>query len=827
MKINSTPPWGKLAKLAVFTSLVISLSLFAQDVNPSKETALEGVQKSQIEKVRRQADLLQSQKMIAEAEGLISRGDHASALSLYDEAQKLVTDAPASSRENSQIRSGRSTCLYELARQAYDNKDFAQAMSHAEMAYQLNPENAGAKDLHERASRSYEKSESRNSREDRTVAEVPPEISNKDFVKKQQDVYKLYQAAEAYFQSEQFDEAEESYKRILQIDPFSATAYHRLREVQLAKYKKLSAAKLQTETESMLDVQKGWQLPLRRDRSGPGVGETVSELDLGGKAAITKKLNDIIIKKIEFDNTSIQNAIKYLNGEARAADLSGVGVNIIFDPTGAPAVPPATQDPTASAADGGGFPTVTLDMRSLSLLQAIQYVTQQTNLKYRVESNAVVVSAVERVDIKPTTRIFSVAPGIFVSTIESTGGGGAGGAGFTPLGTSTTTVKADVKRAFEQFGIEFPPGTSVFYQEALGILLATHTSEILDRMETIVLKLNKVPPQIQIETKFIDIKMDDLQELGFRWAMRPTRLDSFMYESGLGTTLATQPITPGSVGTTAGGSTFVVGADTFTGGNRSASDITGSALDALLTGGTSTLVGAGVNTVMTISGALTNPQFQVMIDALDRKGYTNLLSAPRVTTTSGETAKILITREFIYPSQWSDPQVQVSSGGTSGTGVGITAPSPSTFTTREVGVILEVNPKIGTDAYTINLTLSPEVVDFEGYITYNTSVITGSSQFTFSIPQPLFSKRTLTTNIMIWDGQTVGLGGLIREDVRKVNDKIPILGDLPIIGRLFQSKVDSTTKRNLIIFLTARIVTPGGQPLHKYEETLIPPSANP
>src|SRR6202008_3301727 len=68
------------------------------------------------------------------------------------------------------------------------------------------------------------------------------------------------------------------------------------------------------------------------------------------------------------------------------------------------------------------------------------------------------------------------------------------------------------------------------------------------------------------------------------------------------------------------------------------------------------------------------------------------------------------------------------------------------------------------------------------------------------INQPIFSTRKVTTSVSIWDGQTVVLGGLMREDVQKVEDKVPVIGDIPFVGRLFRSSVDQHLKRNLIIF---------------------------
>ncbi len=65
----------------------------------------------------------------------------------------------------------------------------------------------------------------------------------------------------------------------------------------------------------------------------------------------------------------------------------------------------------------------------------------------------------------------------------------------------------------------------------------------------------------------------------------------------------------------------------------------------------------------------------------------------------------------------------------------------------------------------------------------------------------------------VFDGQTVVLGGLIREDVQKIEDKVPLLGDIPLLGRLFRSSVDQHLKRNLVIFVSARLINPAGEPV--------------
>jgi general secretion pathway protein D len=258
--------------------------------------------------------------------------------------------------------------------------------------------------------------------------------------------------------------------------------------------------------------------------------------------------------------------------------------------------------------------------------------------------------------------------------------------------------------------------------------------------------------------------------------------------------------------------------------------------------------------ILSLAGIFTDPQFQVVMRALNQRKGVDLMAAPKVTTKSGQRATINIVRDFPYPEEYTPPQIPQSTGGGGNQVIGgadlevdpvVTPSFPTSFTYRKLGVILEVEPQIGPDGYTIDLNLAPEVVDFDGFINYGSPIFTpqrsgviagtipvgttatallGANAFRpqllteNTINQPIFSIRKVTTNVSIWDGQTVALGGLIREDVQKVNDKVPLLGDIPFAGALFRSEVDQKIKRNLVIFVTARLMDAAGQPLRPEDD---------
>ncbi len=216
-------------------------------------------------------------------------------------------------------------------------------------------------------------------------------------------------------------------------------------------------------------------------------------------------------------------------------------------------------------------------------------------------------------------------------------------------------------------------------------------------------------------------------------------------------------------------------------------------------------------------------------------------------TKSGQRAVIEIVREFRYPTQFQPPQIPqtvgavanrsdtdiLSLGGSSN--VPVTPTTPTAFETRNTGVTLEVEPVVGPDGVTIDLNLVPQVVEFEGFINYGSPILSPTSSFLNTVTggiisappsvitpnvinQPIFSTRKVTTSVSVWDGQTVVLGGLMREDVQKTEDRTPIIGDIPIVGRLFRTNTEQHIKRNLIIFVTARLINPGGQAVNMTEE---------
>jgi general secretion pathway protein D len=150
----------------------------------------------------------------------------------------------------------------------------------------------------------------------------------------------------------------------------------------------------------------------------------------------------------------------------------------------------------------------------------------------------------------------------------------------------------------------------------------------------------------------------------------------------------------------------------------------------------------------------------------------------------------------------------------------------------ETGPVLDVVPYVLSDGYTINMALIPSLVQFSGYDappTISGIVASGNNANVVqaSLVSPHFTVRQVVTTVNVWDNQTVVLGGLITSQVTTTKDKVPMIGDIPLLGRLFQSQTKNAVKKNLMIFATATIVDPAGNRVHSDDDLPFAQTATP
>ncbi len=414
------------------------------------------------------------------------------------------------------------------------------------------------------------------------------------------------------------------------------------------------------------------------------------------------------------------------------------------------------------------------------------------------------------------------------------GGGGGGGGGF--LGAPGAGGPAPAGA-----------GKALFFNDRTGIIFARTTLEELDIMERVIQVLNVIPPQIRIEATFTEIAQSDSKALGFDWYLG----NILMNNGGIGTQAGTAPSYQGAPSRANPLGAFPgvpPGADPS---NPLGTTIPSSTSDSVLTKGLGNVVGSDrrqVPAIATVTGILTDPQFRVVIRALEQRSGIDVLSVPSVTTLSGRQAKLEVTELKTIVAAVNAQGGQAGGGGGAALGgAGGGQPGGATVvpTTQQVptGPSLDVIPYVSADGYSIQMTLMPTLVEFLGYddpgpfLAQAVSATANATPLTSVLPLPKFRVRQVISSVNVWDGQTVVLGGLIAEEVSKLKDKIPVLGDIPLLGRFFRSESMSTSKKNLVIFVTPTIIDPAGNRVHTednlpYDPNVIPQqpktrSANP
>ncbi len=832
--------------LGLFT--VAPAPVHAGSVRSAGPRSVQGVAEREI--VRRQENIIRARQAINAGNAAYNEKDFDVAVQQYRLACDLLPPSESTSKERQEALRLFSHTSIKLAEQRIAEGRYADAENIAKVVLEdrYNPNYRPAQQLIKNL--------------------AAPDYYNKTITPghhaKVEQVKQWLYDAQGFYDSGRYDMAEKRYHQVLGVDPYNKTARAGQERVNLARIDYGIGAYNETRSELLWQLQKAWEMPVKKYGSGPVTIWDQQGQNPNSNAAITAKLNRIIIPRVEFRDATVREAIDSLKARSRELDTTEPdparrGVNIVLqlenpagggfgsvapvDPNAIPGVDGAPVDSAVPSVNPGEA-RITLSLANLPLSEVLRYITQLAGLKVKIDPYAVAIVPMSTPTDILLTKEYKVPPGFLTN---APGGGAANMATpsptASPIGGGSISHRVGAKEFLESNGVQFPPGATANFVASSSRLIVRNTQENLELIDTIVdASIITAPSQVEIESKFVEISQNNLKELSFDWLLGASNLpgNDRVFTAG---------------GTSGNGNTIdplnfpftdpfgnVVGGQPVTSGNRTGGTaISANAVDALL------FPSAGISSaapgIFGIAGVFTDPQFQLVIRALNQKKGVDLLSAPRVTTKSGNRASIEIIREFIYPTEFSPPQVPqtvTTNGGGGGFGFGstnisipVTPTTPTAFETRNTGVTLEVEPVVGADGTTIDLNLLPQVVEFEGFINYGSPILSPSSPTLLNgiilnaqptvltpnvINQPIFSTRKVTTSVSVWDGQTVMLGGLMREDVQKVEDKVPFLGDIPLAGRLFRSTVDQHLKRNLVIFVTARLINPAGEPLNYEEE---------
>ncbi len=289
--------------------------------------------------------------------------------------------------------------------------------------------------------------------------------------------------------------------------------------------------------------------------------------------------------------------------------------------------------------------------------------------------------------------------------------------------------------------------------ETNNALVVTDTPLGLDSTARLIRNLDRIPKQVLIEVKLVEVSLDNSLDYGINWSGSGMNSNGSYFGSQDQVTLPLEAL----------------------GGKVLANAPTGAAKG-----------GAGVNLpanlvygAFRLGKVASNYMFDAVITAAAKKGKAKVLSDPKIATLNNKEANINITTQIPY------------------TTTEVTAATPPISTTRvtylTTGIILKVTPTINSDGR-ISMKINPSVSQPNAAIT----PVAGGA--------PGIDTRSADTNVIVRNGETIVIGGLIHDTQSEAIFKVPILGDIPLLGYLFKKKSMSRTRMELLIFVTPKII---------------------
>lgn len=355
-------------------------------------------------------------------------------------------------------------------------------------------------------------------------------------------------------------------------------------------------------------------------------------------------------------------------------------------------------------------------------------------------------------------------------------------------------------------------------------LVITERPTRLNRIRPIIEQLDRATDQVMIESKFVEVTDRDVKNVGVNWAS----LQNYQIGAGqMNTTfnrsrgqVASNGV-DGNIGSSAANTNSNSQASSLVQTNNPTTNssvtsvngvVTNSSTTATSTGNNSTTTSGTTNTGSSMASNAVNllqnltntagtqrltsavfsaADFSLILSALQSQNNTKVISNPTIVTLNNTEATINVGEENPIPKYtYNEQRGNFEVAG---------------FDYKPIGILLKVTPQVNARGY-IKLTLSPEVSQKNGFTTFGGA---GGANL------PIIATRKAVTQVSLKDGFTMAIGGLLRSEGTKGQTKVPVLGSIPGLGRLFRSDSKDTTTSNLIIFVTAKSVSAEGAPIEQ------------
>ncbi len=763
---------------------------------------------------------------VQEARTAYTAGRYSEAVDFYREALATVAKAPASEKQVKFIKDSLADALVAKGMDYRKVGRIDEAVEFMKEALTLSPGHKFAK--HELV---------KTQDPVRTnPALTPQHVANVEEVKR------LLSLAYGYYDLGNYDKALETFDAVTRIDRYNTAAQRGKELVWNRKRSYAATAHDSFRAKALSEVDKTWE------EFVPGEGAVGSFVatesgalvreDAETEERIAEALKEMVIPQIVFEDAPIKDVVEALQGQIARFEAQGVGasrkINIVYN---------------FGDRESEGYKTimsrlVNLNLSNVSLHDLLNVLDKQVGITHYVTPLGVELSFSGR-DFGPMVeRVYTVPPHFFDSPASSDDEDDDED-DFSSSSSRVVVKRVNPVVSLKEMGVSFPEGANARYDAASRLLTVRNTAYNQEEIEELISMPLETEKGVVLNVIAMEMNEKDLNELGFEWMFNFNLGPKALYGSGTKEVLMSDvaALPSADVGVGLPSSSY-----SATEGLRSGTSVLSTDnIDSLIANGRAGLYSGGMKApgILSFRGVWdTGDVTMIMRGAAQKKG-TDIMSNPRIVMSPGRDEQVVFANvnEMFYPETYAEPQVNTTSFylGKSYSGerrrssyghATIAAPAhPDAFVrfgmTEDavggVGSVVQVHSaSVDSDGGHVTLALTVTINEFEGFVNWgtpiNSFIITESASHATKITltenqilKPVFKRRMENTKVTVGSGSVVVIGGLKEARSVKYEDKLPVLGDLPMVGRLFRSEGEERVRKAFLMFVKVDIVDPSGR----------------
>lgn len=783
------------------------------------------------ETARRQAAVRDAMQQVEEARSAYSEKKYSDAVEHYRNALAVLPKAPATEKQLAFIKDSLSDALIAKGMDYRSVGRYEEAVAFMKEAVALSPDNKRAKDELLRTQDPVR----------HNPALTPQHIGNVA------EVERLLQQGYGELDLGNYDKADEIFRSVAKYDAYNTAAMRGLEAVSKRRMSALKSAHDASRAKALEDVDATWHPGAQTDDLDDSVpaavaqsGDAVPE-DLEAENRIAAALQDMVMPQITFDDASVMDVMEALQAQITRFEQNGKGAGRHINLTS-----------NFGTVDSEGYKTimartVRLSLNDVSVKDVLDMLSKQLGITYYVSSIGVELSYSGK-DFGPMVeRIYTVSPHFF--DVQKEEGGDDDEDDFNSSSSRMVVRRVNPVTALKEMGISFPQGSNARYDAASRKLTVLNTPYNQEEIAGLVnVPIDSTDRAVVLNVMGIEVSQDDLEALGYEWLVNLDLTDR-LNAGGVADMVsdAAMPITGG----------IPAQSRSMTDGLRApgALHTASTNIDKLISSG------AAGNFADSMSGVQQAPgifalrgvwavgDVSVIMRGLSQKKGADILYNPRLILTPGMDEQVIFAnvREMYYPETYSEPQISSSSfnfgnnnnnnngngNNRNGYSTTATAAHPEEFTrfgmsedgVGGIGTVLQVHQaEVAQDGQHVTLAMTVTVNEFEGFVNWGTPIksflfnpLDGNKSTTEiilsdnKILKPVFKRHMENTKITVAPGAVLVMGGLQEASVVRYEDKLPVMGDLPLVGRFFRSSGEEKVRKAFLFFAKVDLVDPSGK----------------